>query len=325
MKCPNCRRKIPKASKFCPYCGRRHVLLCPECGSEQPFDSTYCKQCGAKLNNKPGPPIPKEYPFLPGGPGSRSKRSGNLRGLTTARYKLGFIFALFYILLLSYVLLEIFFPDSLLVKMAVISGNPFIDTILLGLILGIASLWLYWLGDFCFRKVLAWGWYRPKLGTIMIYEGFITRVQLKRVLVEQNKRLGEILIASGHIKKDQLGKALSEQSKRLGEILIGSGRLTLKEVNQALESQQKVYKRLGEILTGVGHLDDNDLDWALKRKKRRLGEILVELGYASEDQIERALDPKNRKLGKILRQMGIITKNEFHKARSLQKYGVRLH
>ncbi len=325
MKCPDCQGQNPETSKFCHHCGARLILICPECNAGNPPDSRYCDQCGCNLATTSVSLPPAWYSASPGRQNHILDRSSpyKIRYFRLSRAKFYILFITFYLMLSSFLFLEIYFSESRVSKLASISKTPFVDSLILGIFLISLSLFSFWLADFSFRKALSFRWFKPRLGNILVYEGYITRTQLKDVLLEQNLRMGEILVAEGHLNEEQLERALSEQRNKLGEILIGSGRITIKKLNQALDSQREVYKKLGEILIELGHSTDQDIDWALGRKERRLGKILHELGYTTEEQISRVLNFMKRKLGEILQQNGFITNYELHTAMLLQQRGQR--
>jgi len=102
-------------------------------------------------------------------------------------------------------------------------------------------------------------------------------------------KLGKILLSEGYIHQDQLKAALSEQMLTLGQVLVQAGRITFQELQEALDYQQKVSQQLGEILKELGHSTPEDIDWALNRMKRKLGEILRDKQVLSDDELNRAM------------------------------------
>ncbi len=81
------------------------------------------------------------------------------------------------------------------------------------------------------------------LALIWILDFFIV---LKRWMVKP--RLGEILVSEGYITKEELEGALSLQGLKFGEILVSEGRITREQLNEALDIQKKVPMKIGEIL-----------------------------------------------------------------------------
>jgi two-component system cell cycle response regulator len=102
-------------------------------------------------------------------------------------------------------------------------------------------------------------------------------------------KIGNVLVSEGYITDADLGKALSEQRLRLGEILVKAGRITAQQRDHALDYQKKVSSRLGEMLRKLGHATDEDIVWALGRTKRRLGEILLEQNLVNDNELQWAL------------------------------------
>lgn len=49
--CPECNSRIPKDSRFCPYCGHQIVIFnrCPNCGKNVPPNAKFCPRCGMAL------------------------------------------------------------------------------------------------------------------------------------------------------------------------------------------------------------------------------------------------------------------------------------
>jgi hypothetical protein len=107
-------------------------------------------------------------------------------------------------------------------------------------------------------------------------------------------KLGEILVSEGYIEQGQLEAALSEQMLTIGQVLLQAGRITVQELQEALDYQEKVSKQLGEILKELGHSTPEDIDWALNKMKRKLGEILREKEALSDDELHRALALQSR-------------------------------
>jgi len=107
-------------------------------------------------------------------------------------------------------------------------------------------------------------------------------------------KLGKILVSEGYIEREQLEAALSEQMLTLGQVLFQAGRITFQELQEALDYQNKVSQQLGEILKELGHSTPEDIDWALNRMKRKLGEILKDKQVLSDDELHRAMAEQRR-------------------------------
>jgi len=102
-------------------------------------------------------------------------------------------------------------------------------------------------------------------------------------------KLGEILISEGYITETELNTALSEQRARLGEVLVKSHRITAEQLHTALDYQKTESIKIGEILKEMGYITSEDLNWALNRMRRRLGEILVGIGLLNDSELRSAL------------------------------------
>ncbi len=175
--------------------------------------------------------------------------------------------AIFYILLLSYLVIVVFFPQSRIARFSTIFETFWAQFIFLVLCLVGITLSLF--GLFCFvcEEYLRSRWYQPKIGKLSVSEGFITREQLKQVLEEQEQRIGEVLLTSGRITQEQLGKAIAKQkdtSVRLGEILKHMGYATEEDIYWALGKMQR---KVGEILVDKGMLTKEDIDWLIDQQK----------------------------------------------------------
>jgi len=102
-------------------------------------------------------------------------------------------------------------------------------------------------------------------------------------------KLGKVLVSEGYITEQKLHRALSEQRLRLGELLVRSGSITAQQLNHALDYQKKVSMKLGEILEAMGYITAEDINRALKRMKRKLGEIMIEMGLLKDYELQRGL------------------------------------
>jgi hypothetical protein len=123
------------------------------------------------------------------------------------------------------------------------------------------------------------------------------REQKRRQLAGRYRpKLGKILLSEGYIDQDQLEAALSEQMLTLGQVLVQAGRITFQELQEALDYQKKVSQQLGEILKELGYAIPEDIDWALNRMKRKLGEILKDKQVLSDDELHRAMAKQRREL-----------------------------
>jgi hypothetical protein len=156
----------------------------------------------------------------------------------------------FYAVILIYIAVASFSPDSSITQAGNILDSFWANFIFLGFIFFIAALTLHLLTCFLLKELLSTEWFKPKLGNVGLREGYLTEERLK--------------------------EALDEQKLRIGEILVQSGRLSNEQLNQTLERQKKVDAPLGQILKDLGYATSEDVDWALSKMGRKLGEILRE-------------------------------------------------
>ncbi len=114
-------------------------------------------------------------------------------------------------------------------------------------------------------------------------------VEYAQTVKPYQPKLGKLLVADGYITEADLNEALSQQRLRLGELLIQAGHLTARQLDRALAYQGSFCRRLGEILKTLGYTGAEEIDWALGRKNMKLGEILVEKGVLTDEELNRAL------------------------------------
>jgi type IV pilus assembly protein PilB len=109
-------------------------------------------------------------------------------------------------------------------------------------------------------------------------------------------RLGDILIEEGFISEPQLQAALKMQSeldtyRPLGQILIDQKAISAKQLNLLIDKYHK-RARLGEVLLKSKIITVEQLEVALSYQKTTglpLGEMLVKLNYINEDAMRQAL------------------------------------
>jgi len=134
--------------------------------------------------------------------------------------------------------------------------NYWANTILITSFLLILSFILYWIFDFIYSNLFTGRIKKPKLGEMLLNEGYIS--------------------------DNELEEALAIQDRRLGDILLESGRLTREQLDQALEYQKQTSGKLGQILKKMDFSTDSDIDWALNKLNRKLGDILREKGLLTD-------------------------------------------
>ena len=172
--------------------------------------------------------------------------------------------AIFYLLLITYLFIILFFPQSQVARFSAVFQSFWAQFVFLVLCLAGISFSLYGVFCFAFGEYLKSRWYRPKFGGVSLKESFITKEQLKAVLDEQESKMGEILVNSGRITNEQLETALTHQQA-------GSG-------------------RLGEVLKQMGYAREEDIYWALGRMQRKIGEIMIDKGFLTKEDVDWLLD-----------------------------------
>jgi hypothetical protein len=172
--------------------------------------------------------------------------------------------AIFYILLIAYLFLILFFPQSEVARFSAVFETFWAQFLFLVLCLAGITLSLYGLYFFAFEEYLKSRWYRPKFGRVSLNERYITKEQLKTVL--------------------------DEQELKIGEVLLNSGRITGEQLETALAHQQTGSDRLGEVLKQMGYAEDEDIYWALGKMQRRTGEIMMDKGFLTKEDVDWLLD-----------------------------------
>lgn len=178
------------------------------------------------------------------------------------RGKLYLFAAIFLVISLFYLALQLLFPQSSLVQLVDLFPSTWLNYIVLVISFLSIAIGLSELIDFSHGRFVRMRWRRTKLGEILVSEGYLTVRELK--------------------------DALSEQKLRIGEVLFGAGRITSQQLSQALSYQKKFSKRLGEILRELGYVTEEDIGWALGRMNRRLGEIVREKGLLTDHELHLA-------------------------------------
>ena len=130
------------------------------------------------------------------------------------------------------------------------------------------------------------------LGILLVFSWAVSAILdisfiLKRMFIKP--KLGQILISEGYITQEELKQALSEQDLRIGQVLVQAGRISTDQLNQALDRQKKDHMRIGEILKEMGYATDEDINWALDQMKRRIGRVLLDMGLLIDYDVDRAL------------------------------------
>jgi hypothetical protein len=268
MECPKCRHENREDAQFCLQCGEKLALRCFECGKILPLSAKFCDRCGhGSLLD----------------PQKRALSSGSGEGVGTVegdslpatrpeaeisqKTKIFLYVAILYAVLLIFLVVSLVSPAGSLGSGSNVFQSFWANFIFLGLCFLLASFLMYGAVYFGIKGLLMTKWGRPKLGKLLVSDGYITREQLKEALAEQEQRIGQVLVQAGRVSTQQLDEALRRQktmSARLGELLIELGYATEEDIHWALG---KLDRRLGEILRDKGLLTEQDVDWVLGRQQ----------------------------------------------------------
>jgi len=268
MKCPKCEHENKENAQFCLQCGEKLALKCFECGKILPLSAKFCDRCGH--GSLLGPQ--KKAVASESGEGGDPVEENSL---STARpepeispkTKVFLYVAILYAILLIFLAVSFVSPASSVARGANVFQSFWANFIFLGLCFMVASFLMYGVVYFGFKKLLMTKWGQPKLGKLLVSDGYITREQLKEALVEQEQRIGEVLLQDGRVSAQQLEEALRQQKQiraRLGDLLVELGFVTEEDIHWALG---KLDRRLGEILRDKGLLTEQDVDWVLGRQQ----------------------------------------------------------
>ena len=103
-------------------------------------------------------------------------------------------------------------------------------------------------------------------------------------------KLGEVLVYRGYVTAEQLEAALRIQKMRTGDLLCQMGCLTDRRLQEALRLQQKGdSRRIGEILMHLGYASAQDVQRGLAALDRKLGRILIDMGLIQKSQLRTVL------------------------------------
>ncbi|MCK5164311.1 MAG: Flp pilus assembly complex ATPase component TadA [Desulfobacula sp.] len=194
----------------------------------------------------------------------------------------------------------------------------------------------------------------PKIGELLVREGFITQDDLdKALLIQKNeakdadlsfdvlllkkgflnasqleilkghpdlrKKIGQIVVEHEIVEADQVEKVIIDKKKHrtLGQALIEKGLITRDVLDEMLEKQKDALN-IGELAVKLHMLREIDLVRALsyKHSQRTIGEILCDRGVIRPEDLSSALKKHNKrkKIGEILIRQGMIDKIQFQAA-----------
>ncbi|MDJ0781678.1 MAG: ATPase, T2SS/T4P/T4SS family [Desulfosarcinaceae bacterium] len=194
----------------------------------------------------------------------------------------------------------------------------------------------------------------PRIGELLVREGFLQQQDLRRSLAVQRKEaeaaalpLGEMMVQRGLISQEQLQTLLNHPDLRrhIGTLLVDEGLLKPKELIAALKEktpgipigrvlvrkklitkevleeflrQQAEGIKIGELAFRLNMITRRKLDQLLAAKSmhRTLGEVLVDLELVRAEDLNFILRKydKQLKLGEILIKQQVISERDFQAA-----------
>lgn len=190
------------------------------------------------------------------------------------------------------------------------------------------------------------------LGQVLVDGEFISRSDLERALVEQNRTnalLGEVLVRMGVLHPEEVTAAVAVQDglgsladavraaagirQRLGDLLLRARRITPAQLDRALDVQRRTGERLGEILLRLGILSADELGAVLSfqqaqcanlpsAERFRLGEILVATRQISREQLDQALRIQKgtkKRIGELLVEAGVARQEQVARGLRIQE------
>jgi hypothetical protein len=267
-KCPKCDHENREDAQFCLQCGEKLALKCFECGKILPLSAKFCDRCGhgsilGPQKRASASDTEQVEAAVEGDSLSEVRPETEILPKT----KIFLYVAILYAVLLIFLAVSFVSPASSVARGANVFQGFWANFIFLGLCFVVISFLMYGLIYLGIKRLLMTKWGQPKMGKLLVSDGYITRDQLKEALAEQEQRIGEVLLHDGRVSAQQLGDALGQQKKmraRLGDVLLALGFVTEEDIHWALG---KLHRRLGEILQDRGLLTEQDVDWVLGRQQ----------------------------------------------------------
>jgi len=111
-----------------------------------------------------------------------------------------------------------------------------------------------------------------KLGQFFVRSARVKAEQLQlalRLQANSKKRLGEVMVEQGWVTKEEVKRALINQKTPIGEILLHRKRITAKELLRALSQQINSREHLGQILVKEGVISVDELEDSLQEQQLR--------------------------------------------------------
>lgn len=295
LTCPRCDAFLPARARFCDQCGwgttspdgLSQTKRPAPGGSTGVSKGPEAKMEGTEISRPPvkqadvdgsgpkptqqdkGDTHPKAGPGMGPGlePGLQSIPVYIYRKQWRPKTRLSLFLTIFYVITVLFLLQAYLYPGNPLVRMTSVFPIFWANFVLLGLIFLFVAWCIYGILVFCYAALMRSRWFRPKLGEVLLAEGYVTEKELEEALAEQQMKLGEILLQQGIITRAQLEEGLEEQnedSKRLGVILRERGYVTDEDIQRALEWS---CRRLGQILEEKGVLRGDELYLGLGRQR----------------------------------------------------------
>ena len=162
---------------------------------------------------------------------------------------------------------------------------------------------------------------------LLIRKGFLTASQLEILKGHPDfrKKIGQMVVEHEIIDVEEVKEVLRDKTDHstLGQSLIEKG-LISKEIMDELLEKQKDALDIGELAVKLQMLREIDLVRALsyKHSQRPIGEILCDNGIIRPEDLSLALKKHNKrkKIGEILIRQGMINRTEFQAALKAQRH-----
>ena len=176
----------------------------------------------------------------------------------------------------------------------------------------------------------------PKIGELLVREGFIKEADVEKALSIQKKEkewsdlpLGEILVEMGALSREDLERVLKHPDLRIhiGNLAVKKGMLTREQLDGCLQKQGPG-ELLGEVLVREGRITRYGLEELLKEQlnSRRIGDLAVKMGLVGKEDLDRALTIQTapRTLGAILCSEGVVNPLDLYYVLNKHKKQLRL-
>ncbi len=174
----------------------------------------------------------------------------------------------------------------------------------------------------------------PKIGELLIQEGFVTQDDVNQALDIQRREaeaaknpLGKLLLQNGLISKEQLRQLLDHPylRKNFGTLAIEKGLVTRKQLDACL-AQHHSDMPIGKLLISQGLITEDDVRDILNIQLggTKIGELAHKIGMIRQEVLDRVLQIQQRRrtLGEILCDLKLIAPEDL--SHVLKKYNKQM-